>query len=67
MTPRKHQEKSKEERGILEKGFQKYGLKLQPDKSQLFQKEVKFLGHCVSAAEVSEDQRCQKYSHSSLK
>lgn len=33
----------------------KYGLKLRPDKCQLFRKEVKFLGHCVSATGVSPD------------
>ncbi len=35
--------------------MEKYGLKLQPDKCQLFRKEVKFLGHCVSASGVSLD------------
>lgn len=42
----------------LEKVFQtmgKYGLKLRPEKCQLFRKEVKFLGHCVSSEGVSPD------------
>lgn len=42
----------------LEKVFQameRYGLKLQPDKCHLLRREVKFLGHCVSAAGVSVD------------
>ncbi len=37
------------------RAMEKYGLKLQPDKCQLFRKEVKFLGHCVSASGVSVD------------
>ncbi len=37
------------------RAMEKYGLKLQPDKCQLFPKEVKFLGHCVSASGVSVD------------
>lgn len=42
----------------LEKVFramEKYGLKLQPDKCHLLRREVKFLGHVVSAAGVSVD------------
>ncbi|KAG1926021.1 interleukin-1 receptor accessory protein-like 1-A [Pimephales promelas] len=42
----------------LEQVFQameRYGLKLRPDKCQLFRKEVKFLGHCVSTAGVAPD------------
>ncbi|KAG1940729.1 interleukin-1 receptor accessory protein-like 1-A [Pimephales promelas] len=42
----------------LERVFQameKYGLKLRPDKCQLFRSEVQFLGHRVSAAGVSPD------------
>lgn len=42
----------------LEQVFQameRYGPKLRPEKCQLFRKEVKFLGHCVSAAGVSQD------------
>ena len=35
--------------------MEKYGLKLQPEKCQLFQKEVKFLGHCVSSKGISPD------------
>jgi transposase InsO family protein len=37
------------------RSLEKYGLKLQPDKCQLFRKEVKFLGHIVSAAGISVD------------
>ncbi len=37
------------------RAMEKYGLKLQPDKCQLFRKEVTFLGHCVSASGVSVD------------
>ena len=32
-----------------------YGLKLRPDKCQIFQKQVKFLGHVVSSQGVSPD------------
>ena len=32
-----------------------YGLKLRREKCQLFQKEVKFLGHCVSSKGISPD------------
>uniref|UniRef100_A0A8C1WKU1 Gypsy retrotransposon integrase-like protein 1 n=1 Tax=Cyprinus carpio TaxID=7962 RepID=A0A8C1WKU1_CYPCA len=42
----------------LEEVFQameRYGLKLQPDKCHLLRREVKFLGHCVSAAGVAVD------------
>ncbi|KAL2098960.1 hypothetical protein ACEWY4_005440 [Coilia grayii] len=42
----------------LEEVFQameRYGLKLRPEKCQLFQNEVKFLGHCVSGKGVSPD------------
>lgn len=42
----------------LERVFQameKYGLKLRPDKCQLFRREVRFLGHRVSAVGVSPD------------
>lgn len=35
--------------------MERYGLKLRPDKCQLFQKEVQFLGHRVSAAGISPD------------
>lgn len=35
--------------------LQRYGLKLQPEKCQLLRKEVKFLGHRVSAAGISVD------------
>ena len=35
--------------------MEKYGLKLRPEKCQLFQKEVKFLGHCVSSKGISPD------------
>uniref|UniRef100_A0A8C2JKG0 ribonuclease H n=1 Tax=Cyprinus carpio TaxID=7962 RepID=A0A8C2JKG0_CYPCA len=37
------------------RSLERYGLKLQPDKCQLFRKEVKFLGHVVSAAGISVD------------
>ncbi|MGL5209396.1 reverse transcriptase domain-containing protein [Cetobacterium sp.] len=37
------------------RSLERYGLKLQPDKCQLFRKEVKFLGHIVSAAGISVD------------
>lgn len=33
----------------------RYGLKLRPEKCQLFQREVKFLGHCISGKGVSPD------------
>lgn len=42
----------------LEQVFQameKYGLKLRPEKCQLFRREVKFLGHCVSQKGVAPD------------
>lgn len=42
----------------LEAVFQalgRYGLKLCPDKCQIFQKQVKFLGHVVSGQGVSPD------------
>ncbi|KAL7837443.1 hypothetical protein SRHO_G00271540 [Serrasalmus rhombeus] len=32
-----------------------YGLKLRPEKCHLFQREVKFLGHCVSGKGISPD------------
>lgn len=35
--------------------LQQYGLKLRPEKCQLFKKEVKFLGHCISSKGVSPD------------
>ncbi|XP_076159467.1 uncharacterized protein LOC143142456 isoform X2 [Alosa pseudoharengus] len=35
--------------------LQRYGLKLRPEKCQLFQREVKFLGHCISGEGVSPD------------
>ncbi|XDV39819.1 hypothetical protein PO909_009005 [Leuciscus waleckii] len=37
------------------RSLERYGLKLQPDKCQLFHKEVKFLGHVVSAVGISVD------------
>lgn len=37
------------------RALDKYGLKLQPDKCQLLRKEVKFLGHVVSAAGIAVD------------
>lgn len=37
------------------RAMEQYGLKLQPEKCHLLRKEVKFLGHCVSASGVSVD------------
>lgn len=35
--------------------MERYGLKLRPEKCQLLQKEVKFLGHCISGKGVAPD------------
>lgn len=37
------------------RALQRYGLKLRPEKCQLFRNEVKFLGHCVSKEVVAPD------------
>lgn len=37
------------------RALSRYGLKLRPKKCQLFQKEVKFLGHQVSSQGVAPD------------
>ncbi|XDV48519.1 hypothetical protein PO909_017918 [Leuciscus waleckii] len=35
------------------RAMEQYGMKLRPEKCQLFRKEVKYLGHCVSCEGVS--------------
>ncbi|XP_062386073.1 uncharacterized protein LOC134073108 [Sardina pilchardus] len=37
------------------RAMERYGLKLRPEKCQLFRQEVKFLGHCVSYQGVAPD------------
>lgn len=41
--------------GAVFQALERYGLKLQPEKCQLFLRHVKFLRHCVSGEGVTPD------------